>query len=365
MRALFLVSGGAWNASARAFVLAANGLSRRNHEVAIACESDCPIHVHAQTADLPIVPLRTGATGTGGGWRLRDAVRDGEVDVVFVHTDAEQYVASSAVRFARRNARIIRRIPPFATVTRSRRAAFASRLAPAGLLFATEADRDAAAHSPGFRLPAAVAPLAVEPASYDAIPPTDRGTFDVAAGGRLIVCIQDGKHPQRVLTAIRALSLLAPRHPELRMVIVGSGDLDELRMHGAAVGVNALITYMGVRDDELSIIKSADVGWIAAESDAAAFAALDCMAAGVPVIAERNRLTELYVADGIGGILLSSTDATDTAALVASFFAKGDQRAQMGAAARSRLQREFPFDAMLDGYEEAMQGAAASAGAAD
>jgi len=363
MRALFLVTGGAWNASARAFVLAANGLSRRGHQVAVACESECPIHVHAQTADLPIVPLRAGASGTGDGWRLRGAVRDGEVDVVFVHTDAEQYVASSAVRFARGKARIIRRIPPFSVVTRSRRAAFASRLTPAGLLFATAADVAVAANSEGFRIPAVVAPLAVDAASYEGIPAADREAFDGGPNRRLIVCVQDGKHPQRVLTAIRALSLLASRHPELRMVIVGSGDLDELRMHGAAVGVNALITYMGVRDDELSIIKAADVGWIAAESDAAAFAALDCMAVGVPVIAERSPLTEHYVADGIGGILLATTDATETAASVASFFAKRDQRTQMGAAARNRLQREFPFDAMLDGYEEAMQAAAAYSGA--
>jgi len=178
------------------------------------------------------------------------------------------------------------------------------------------------------------------------------------------VCIQDGTQPQRVLSAIRALALLASRHPELRLVIVGTGALDELRMHGAAVGVNALVTYLGVRDDELSIVRAAHLGWIAAESDAAAFAALDCMAFGVPIVAERSPLTEHYVADGIAGVLLSTNDATEVAASVASVFAKREQRAQMGAAGKNRLQREFSFDAMLAGYEEAMSGAAAFSGPA-
>jgi glycosyltransferase involved in cell wall biosynthesis len=318
------------------------------------------VHVHAQTAELPIVPLRAGASPTGEGWRLREAIRERDVDVVFVHTDAEQYVASSAVRFARGGAGVIRRIPPFAVASSSRRARLASRLAPAGLLFATQADADAAARHPDFRIPATVVPLAVDVAPYETIAAASRTTIGAGANARLIVCIQDGRHAQQVLSVIRSLALLASRHPELHLVIVGPGDIDELRVHGAALGVSAMITYLGVRDDELSIIRAADVGWIAGEGDAAAFAALDCMAFGVPIIAERTPLTEHYVADGIAGVLLASTDATDTAAAVASFLAKSDQRAQMGQAGRSRLQREFSYDAMIAGYEAAMAGAAAT-----
>src|SRR6185503_12327602 len=161
MRILFLVSGGAWNASARAFLVAAKGLSQRGHDIVIACESECPVHVHAQTTELPIVPLRTQASGTADGWRLRDTIRERAVDAVFVHTDAEQYVASSAVRFARGAAHVIRRIPPFAVATRSRRAAFASRLAPTALLFTTDEDRESAANQAG-SIPATVAPLSVD-----------------------------------------------------------------------------------------------------------------------------------------------------------------------------------------------------------
>jgi len=84
----------------------------------------------------------------------------------------------------------------------------------------------------------------------------------------------------------------------------------------------------------------------------------------VPIVAERSPLTEHYVADGIAGVLLSTNDATEVAASVASVFAKREQRAQMGAAGKNRLQREFSFDAMLAGYEEAMSGAAAFSGPA-
>lgn len=360
--ALFLVSGDRWSASARAFVLAARGLAARGHDVALACETDCPVHVHAQASELPIVALHPKTSATGEGWRLRGTVRDRDIDAVFVHSDSELLTASSAVRFARGAGRVIRRIPPFVVVPPTRRAGIAARIAPAGLLFTTEADRDAATGIERFRIPPAVAPLAVDIDSYTSITPATRETLRAPARARVIVCIQDGAHMQQVFTAIRALSLLAPRHPELHLVIIGPGSMDEMRMHGAALGVNAMVSYLEHRDDTLSIIRAADVGWIAAGGDAAAFAALDCMASGVPIVAERTPLTEHYVADGIAGILLASANATVIAASVAAFLAKGDRRTQMGQAGRARLQREFPYDAMLRGYEQAM-GAAVGAGA--
>lgn len=358
MRALFLISDETWNASARAFVLAARGLAAKGHEVALACESDCAVQVHAQSADVPVVSLRAGASAASDVWQLRRTIRERPVDAVFVHRESEQLVASSAIRFGRGAAGVIRRVPPFAIASGTRRATIAARMAPAGLLFSTEADRDAAAAGQHLRIPSAVAPLAVDLKTHEGVRAAQRAAFGAPPNARVIVCINDGVHPERVLAAIRTVSLLGTRHPELHLVVVGSGELDGLRMQGAALGVNPMISYLGVRDDELSIIRAADVGWIAADGDAAAFAALDCMAFGIPIIAQRAPLTEHYVADGIAGVLLASSDATVTAASVAAFLAKREQSAQMGQAGRTRLIREFSFDAMIAGYEQAITAAA-------
>jgi glycosyltransferase involved in cell wall biosynthesis len=153
------------------------------------------------------------------------------------------------------------------------------------------------------------------------------------------------------------VALLAPRRPDLHLLLVGSSRQDELRMHGAALGVNTMVSFLGARDDELSILKVADIGWVAAEGDAAAFAALDFMALRIPLIAERTALTEHYVADGIAGMLLQPADPTHTAGAVAAFLARSPQRAAMGNAGRARLQREFPFETMIQGYEQVAAGA--------
>lgn len=356
MRVLFLVSDGSWSARARAFVLAARGLRAKGHEVLVACESECPVQVRVAESEVPVLALEPGATAAGDTWQLRKALQEKAVDVVFVHTEEELLIASSAVRLGRGAGAVIRRIQPFDVVNAGKGARFATRIAPTGLLFSTEADRTAA-DAGRHRVPSAVAPLSVDPADIERASEITKATLGAKASARLIVCVHDGGDKRRVFTVLRTLALLAPRHPELHLAIVGAARPDDLRMHAAALGINALVTYVGATENELSVIRAADVGWVAADGDAAAFGALDFMACGTPVLAERSPLTEHYVADGIAGLLLAPADPNTTAAAVAAFLAKTEQSAAMGKAGRARLNRDFTLDAMIRGFEQAIGGA--------
>jgi glycosyltransferase involved in cell wall biosynthesis len=357
MRVLFLVSDGAWSARARAFVLAARGLASRGHEVMLACESECPVQVRAAASDVPVVALSPDAGAAGDTWQLRRALQERNVDAVFVHTDAEHLVASSALRLGGGAGAVIRRVPPFAAVKGS---GFAGRIAPSGFLFSTEADLKAASQSRQ-RVRPAFAPLAVDPAEHDALAPVSKVSVGAPGNSRLIVCVHDGSTGTSVLMALRTLALLAPRHPDLHLAIVGTASLDDARMQGAALGVNSMVSYVGAREDELSIIRAADVGWIAAEGDGAAFAALDFMACRIAVLAPRSPVAEHYVCDGVGGMLLGPAEPAATAAKVASFLERHEQRVAMGNAARARLEREFSFAAMIDAYEQAIAAASGRA----
>lgn len=352
MRILFLVANGTWSARARAFVVAARGLAARGHDVLLACESDCPVQVRAASAELAVVPLDPRSGAAGDTLQLRRAIQEKPVDVVFVHTNEEHLIASSAMKLGRGAGAVIRRIPPFALAGRGKGSRMALRLAPSGLLFSTEADRTAAVDQTGYRLAAALAPLGVDTSEYAAITPVSKVSLGAPPNSRLVVCVHDGVARAPVLAALRTLAILAPRHRALHLVVLGP-SLDEIRMQGAALGVNTMVSYLGPREDELAIVRAADVGWIAAEGDAAAFAALDFMSCGLGVIAERSVATEHYIADGIAGLLLPSTEPSVAAGAVASFLMNQDQRASMGNAARARVQREFPLDRMIDGFEQA------------
>lgn len=323
----------------------------------IACESQCPVQVRVAESEVAVIPLEPDASAAGDTWQLRKMFQEKAVDVVLVHTEEELLVASSAVRLGRGAGAVIRRIPPFDVVNAGKGARLATRIAPTGMLFSTEADR-AAADAGRHRVPSAFAPLGVDTADHERATPATKATLGAQSSSRLIVCVHDGGDKRRVFTVLRTLALLAPRHPELHLAIVGAARPDELRMHAAALGIHALVTYVGATENELAIIRAADVGWVAADGDAAALAALDFMACGTAVLAERSPLTEHYIADGIAGLLLAPADPNTTAAAVAAFLARDEQCVAMGKAGRVRLNRDFSYDAMIRGFEQAIAGAA-------
>jgi len=175
-------------------------------------------------------------------------------------------------------------------------------------------------------------------------------------GDQLIACVYDSTARRRIAALLRAVALLAPRHPGLRLAIVGPGaEDDDLRMHAAALGITEIVAYVGQRLDQQAVLSAAELAWVAAGGDNAAFGYLDLMALRVPVLAERDALSSRYVADGICGVLLAQPDPGTMAARIAVLLAHGERRSAMGNAGRARVTRDFSEQDMVDGFERATE----------
>ena len=353
MRALFYYTAPAWSGSARAFAVAARGMAARGEPVTIACCADTAAEQVFAREGLDVVALPPGASAAGDAWRLRRVLRERFVEVVFLHTPREQLVASSAMRLAERGA-VIRRVSAGRIAGPRDGGPLAERMANSRLLFTTEADR---ARSPG-AAGEFVAPLGVEVTRVDGIRADARTGLGIEPHIQLVMCVTSGFARARATTALRTVALLAGRHPDLRLALVGpAAEEEDVHMHAAALGVSSIVHFLGERDDLPTVCAAADLGWVAAEGDDAGFACLDFMAASVPIVSERTPLVAHYVPDGIAGVLLPPADPSDTAAAVASFLAHRDQREAMGRAGRTRAQRDFGEQAMIDGFAAAADAA--------
>jgi glycosyltransferase involved in cell wall biosynthesis len=353
VRTLFYYTSQSWSGSARAFAVAARGLAARGEPVTVVCSVDSAAEQVFARDGLDVVALPPGGSVTGDAWRLRKVLREKFVEVVFLHTEREQLVARSAMRLAERGA-VIRRVPAGVKATVGRSTLFAGKTASSRLLFTTEEDR---ARSPGGAREF-VAPLGVDVSRVDGIRAASRTSLGVDFETQLIVCVTSGSARVRATTALRTLALLAERHPDLRLALVGTGsDEEDVHMHAAALGVSSLVYFLGERDDLPNVLAAADLGWVAADGDDAAFACLDFMAARVPVVSERAPLVAHYVPDGIAGVLLPPADPSDTAATVATFLAHDAQRDAMGQAGRVRSERDFSEQRMVEGFAAAASAA--------
>jgi glycosyltransferase involved in cell wall biosynthesis len=356
MRVLFYLGDKQWSGCAHAMLMAARGLNARGHQITVAACEEGRLASLAQEAGLEAVAINTTMMAGGGVWDLRKVLHARFVEVVVVTTERDQLIVSSAMRLAERGA-VLRRVASFDRFELQRGGKLALKIATAGLIVSTERELKAINHA-GWPIPAMIVPLGVDAGTYDSVEPAARGDIAAPPQGLLIACSYNTAGRYRIATVFRTLSLLAPRHPNMHVVVVGPGSLEEdLRMHAAALGVGPVFSFLGERDDELSVLRAADVGWVAAEGDNGAFACLDFMGLHMAVIAERSPMTQHYVADGISGVLLSPGEPSYTASEVAEFLAGAEKRITMGNAGRTRVQRDFTETAMIDAFERAVDAA--------
>jgi glycosyltransferase involved in cell wall biosynthesis len=347
VRACFFHAAREWTGGARAFADAASALHDRGHEVTLVCARGSRVERRFEEAGHEVIALGVHGGWIRVAWRLRAVLTRHFVEVMFVHTEREQLVAAAAVRLAGRGA-LVRRVPPLARLTLGGDATLAMRLAATGFLFALESDLRAS-KPPARALGAVVAPPGVAAVER-------RSPSAGAPGVRSIVCVFDETRRARVAIALRAMALLAERHGDLRLVLVGpAGADDALRFQAASLGIGGLAEIVDDATNRAAIqerIVSADVGWVIAAGDAAAFGALDFLAAGVPVLADRDPGSARFVEDGVNGLLGAGLDAPAAAALLASLLADRERHARLSRAAITAAAR-WPLAAMADGFERA------------
>jgi glycosyltransferase involved in cell wall biosynthesis len=356
MRVLFYTTASEWSATQRVMLTAARGLVSRGHVVIIACCGGSAVEATARAEGIETVPVDGESTTAGGAWDLRKILVEKFVEVAIVTSERDQLLVSSAMRLASRGC-VLRRLQPFEKFEIQRSGKLALKFATAGLIVATAREIKEGG-VPGWTIPMLIAPIGIDASTYDEIEPADRGTIGATTRATLIVCHYDPSGRYRLGVVFRTLALLAERHPNIHVAVVGPGSLDdELRLHAAALGVGPVVSFLGSRPDELRIMRAAAAGWVASSGDAGAFACLDFAALRVPVIAERSPLTQHYVAAGITGLLLAPGDASFTASTVAAFLSGEEAHAAMGNAGRTRVLRDFPESAMIDGFENAVNAA--------
>jgi glycosyltransferase involved in cell wall biosynthesis len=347
MRLLFHDTSSHWSGSVRAFFAAGRALTARGHEVVFSCPPRSALEWRAREAELPTVAVR-GRNVPAQARGLRRSLRDRVIDVIFVHDEAGDLAASAAVRIARRGA-VVRRLPAGQAMVPGWRTNVARRLAP--VTYFLTASPEEIAPPPAGTIVRGELGVAIPLRSRERALP-----FDSRATPRL-ACIATGRSQQRVYSVLRTVALLAERHPRIRLTLLGYGlAVDELRLHAAALNIARLVDFLPT-DSEDEGLTNAELVWVVADGDDAAFGCLSAMARGLPVFAERTAVTEHFVTAGIHGELFRSLQPPLMAATVADYAAQSGQRARVGHNGRLRVEREFSEHEMANSFERASRNA--------
>ncbi len=341
-----------WSGATRAFADAAVLLAARGYETCFVAPAASEAERGLVLAGHDVIGVRSGGGWLRAGARLRRVVSSRLSEVLFVHDDREHLTAAAAIRLAGRGA-VVRRTPSAERLTLGRDGRLAMRLAATGFVFA-HGDDARGTTPPRGALAAHVAPPGV--AVVAPRPDAAVGTIGGAVSPRLVLIVGADQR-REALVALRALSLLAPRHQGLRVTAFWpAADIETMRLEAAALGVADVVEWRATGAPRADVLAAADLAWVIATADDAAFAALDALAYGVPVLAERSPVTSRVIDDGVTGILRHRADESEWASVVAAALARPDRMQGMRDAAR-RAAARWPFDAGAEGWVQVTEAA--------
>jgi len=146
---------------------------------------------------------------------------------------------------------------------------------------------------------------------------------------------------------IAAVAALKRSHPEVRALVVGSGDTDALELEARRLGVGDSVLFLGRRDDVPDILLGLDVVLSSSDYEGSPLALMEAMEAARPIAATAVGGVPDMIEDGVHGLLVSPRDPEALAAAADRLLRDRAWARAMGERARERRRREFDLDVMV------------------
>lgn len=174
--------------------------------------------------------------------------------------------------------------------------------------------------------------------------------FVVGYAGRLTAI-------KRPLDLVRALRGAVERGVDATLVIVGDGeDRPQTERLAAELGVLERCRFVGYQRDMAAWYGRFDAFCLASANEGTPVAAIESLAAGVPVVATRVGGTPAVVDDGETGFLVVPGDADALGERLALLARDEELRARMGRLGAERMRERYGIERMVDEVERLYEG---------
>lgn len=186
-----------------------------------------------------------------------------------------------------------------------------------------------------------------------------RAELGLAPGDIVVGSVGRVEAQKRFDLLLKAVAILRPSRPELRLVIVGDGTLKRaLEQQLASLGLDGVARFLGQRSDVARIHHALDLFVQSSDYEGSANAVLEAMAMETPLVATTAGGTSELVEADVHGVLVAPGSAEELAHAIDRVLCDPAASARRVAAARGRVERELSFDARMAAvervYEELM-----------
>ncbi|MEW1902823.1 glycosyltransferase [Streptomyces sp. NPDC086147] len=169
---------------------------------------------------------------------------------------------------------------------------------------------------------------------------------------KVVVSVGRLSHEKGVDMLLDAWAEIAPRHPDWKLRIYGTGDEEQsLRRQTTELGLDGSVEWMGRTNDVLGALTGASVFAQASRAEGFPITLLEAMAAGVPCAAfDCAPGVREIIRDGEDGLLARLGNAAELGGHISALISDKELRDRMGDAAFENVKR-YSSDEITDRWE--------------
>jgi len=341
-----------WRGGQNQVFLTTLGLRALGHRVVLVAHPDGELRRRAEEGGevLPLAPA--GEMDFGTGWRLSRVLRDLAPEIVHAHDP--HAVAAAAVALS------IGVGTPRPALVASRRVDFRIRgnsfsrwkyRQVDGFIAASEAIRAMLVEDgiPGDRIHTVHEGIDVDRVAGVA-PANVHAEFWMPTHAPVVGNIGALVPHKGQRYLIDAVPLIMREFPDVRLVIVGEGELRPMLEHQIReLHLEKHVILTGFRTDVLALLKGFDVFVMSSVTEGLGTSLLDAMAAARPIVATTAGGIPEVVIDGETGLLVPPRDAHRMAEAIVGLLGRSEERARMGRAGLARVRERFSAERMVGG----------------
>ena len=151
---------------------------------------------------------------------------------------------------------------------------------------------------------------------------------------------------------LEAFSRVRARVPCARLVLVGDGELaDSLRETAGRLGIADWVAFTGWRSDLREVYAGVDAVVLTSVNEGTPVAAIEAMAAGLPVVATAVGGVPDVITDGENGLLVPSGDVVGMAAAMERLAVDAAVRHRLGRSARRTVEGRYSASRLVSDVE--------------
>lgn len=171
------------------------------------------------------------------------------------------------------------------------------------------------------------------PAVSRQLPPLEKEKWIISAG------VVNGRKGYADL--IRAFAMIAPSHPDWKVIFAGSGEIDKGKALAEELGVGSQMEFAGwvAGEDKDRLFRRASVLCLPSYAEGFPMAVIDAWAYGLPVVATPVGSLPDFVHDGEDILLFNPGDCPALASQLERMIDDRELRERIGAASRTLAQK--------------------------